>query len=306
MTTQQPINRRQQAVPSKMMRVAPNVTDPSMQSNKSQADTMLAEMGENPDSVDEVVFNRKKPTKEELEHQTSTSATSDNTMLIIIFALIVIALVAIIVWMIMKQGSDKKEEEEVRRMIQPHPRNGMPSMNRYPVNQQQYNNLQQQRMNQQRMQHTQQTRQQQPQQEEDEEPEVVDDEEVQPKTQQKTQPPAKSNKSVKSVSNSSGIVASISAEEKELSDKAEADVEKPSNFTKENPHPDIIKPGEKTKATDIDVDDVMKRTEALLNAKPASKSTEPSNSMNDADRALLDRIANQNNDDDEDDEEDDE
>lgn len=305
MTTQQPVQRRALPNPSKMMRVAPNVTDPSMQSNKTQADVMLAEMGENPDSVDEVVFNRKKPTREEMDHQAAvgTSSSTDNTMLIIIFALIVIALVAIIVWMIMKQGSDKKEEEEVRRMIQPHPRNGMPPMNRYPVNQQQYNALQQQRRHQQMQQQQMRNQQQQQQQEEEEDPEVEDDTQQGPAAT----PAAKPKNTAKPAGpNAAGTVVGASAEDRSLSDKAEADIEALTSFTKEKPHPDIIKPGvvvAKSVQATSDVEDVMQRTEAMLNAKPTA---EPTNAMNDADRALLDRIAKQSNDDDEEEEEDDE
>lgn len=339
MSAQQNPAKRQQAPPSRMMRVAPNVTDPTMQSNKSQADAMLAEMGENPDSVDEVVFNRKKPTKEELDHQANAAPapSTDNTMLIIIFALIVIALVAIIVWMIMKQGTDKKEEEEIKRMIQPHPRNGMPPMNRYPVNQQQYDALQQQRQMQhrQRMQQRgggppqpnrgnpqQQSRNQQQGDDENDNPE--DEEEVLEEDEQEDQhshskqaqkKSVGSSRPKNSVPNASGTVTSASEEDRRLSDKAEADAEAPSEFTKDNPHPDILKPGKpndsssqpKSTTNSSDVDDIMRRTEAMLSAKPTTKATkaEASNVMNDADRALLDRMTKQNNED-EDDEEDDE
>lgn len=286
--TTQTSTRRTQAIPSKMMRVAPTVTDPSMQSNKSQADVMLAEMGENPDSVDEVVFNRKNQTKEEQEHQTAPVTSSDNTMLIIIFALIVVALVSIMVWMLMKQGNDKKEEEEVRRMVQPHPRNGMPPMNRYPGNHgnqqhpQFYGNHNTRPVN----------RQQHP----------TNQHPNQHPNQQPNQQPIKKPMGP----NSSGVVVGASAEDKLLSDSAEADVETESNFTKNNPHPDIIKPGvvePPVAPAASDVDDVMKRTEAMLNAKTTEAKP---NTMNDADRALLDRIAKdgESDNDDEDDEDD--
>ena len=319
MDSNQARNRKPQTGPSKMMRVAPTVTDPLMQSNRSQADAMLAEMGENTDGVQETVFSRKNPTKEELDQQQQAApASTDNTMLIIIFALIVIALVAIIVWMITKQGSDKKEEEEIRRMIQPnqHSRNGMPPMNSYPVNQQQYNQMQMQRRQQQQRQQQSQQRRQQSQQQaqqndgEDEDPEMEDDSEQQaPPAQQAPKPKPKA-----AGPNAAGTVVGATAEEKALSDKAEAEVEKPSNFTKENPHPGIIRPGAPVNAqvplqTDgkalkptSSVDDVMQRTEALLNA---GNNAGPSN-MTAADKALLDKVNREAeaDDDDDDDEED--
>jgi hypothetical protein len=301
MNSPQSNNRRPQQQPAKMMRVAPVVTDPLMQNNRTQAEALLSEMGENADGVDEVVFNRKKPTREELEQQYAPSTSTDNTILFIIFALVVIALVAIIVWMIMKQGSDKKEEGEIRRMIQPqHPRNGMPQMNRYPVNQQQYNQMQARAQQQQMQQQMQMQQMQQAQQHanneqtEDVEEEPAEEPVANAKAstegtaQVKQAAPVPAKKATKPKVNASGTVAGITAEQKALSDKAEAEAEKAAQFTKDNPHPAIMKPGvvagaQAAPQATSSVDDVMKRTEALLNSKKSSELTA-------ADKALLDQI----------------
>lgn len=310
MNTQQNNVRRNNAGPSKMIRVVPTVTDPAMQSNKSQADMMLAEMGEAPDQVDDVIFNRKKPTKEELDQQANQqTASSDNSVVLIIITLVVVALVALIVWLLMKQGGDKKEEEEVRRMIQPHPRNGMPPMNRYPANQQEYEMQQremQQRAYHERMQNQQRAQQkpnvannQNPGEDSDSE-EGEEDADEEPQVNDKPKKAAKGNSgksaAKKAAVSSTGTVVGATPELKALSDKAEADVEKPSNFTRENPHPTIMKPAAISQPGDVD--DIMKRTSAAL-MKSTSDATvkESSNSsMSDSDRALLDRIAKETDD----------
>ena len=290
--------RRPTPGPSKMMRVAPTVTDPSMQSNRSQADAILSEMGETTDDVENVVFNRKKPTKEELDQQAQQPAAStDNTTLIIIFALTVIALVALIIWMIMKSGPDKKEEDEVRRMIQPHPRNGMPPMTRHPINQQQYNQMQAMRR-QQQMQQQQQYEQEDDQDDQDEPPQRPPQRRPpQQKQQKRAGPPPVST---------TGVVVGVTAEQKALSDKAEAEAEAQSNFTKEKPHPAIMKPGVVAKNEAVsEVDDIMNRTTAMLNAQAPKPAKPQSNGMTDADRALLDKVnAEHDEEDDDDDEED--
>ena len=112
---------------SKSIRVAPNVTDPTMRNNRGPAELMLdSEMGVDRTSDHADVFDKSPKTKEELEAAAQEEPAPTSTVLIIVFALIVVALVSLIVWMLMKQSNDTKDEEEMRRVIQPHPRNNMP------------------------------------------------------------------------------------------------------------------------------------------------------------------------------------
>jgi FtsZ-interacting cell division protein ZipA len=256
MSLSQTVRRGQNSYPSKMMRVAPNVTDPSMQ-NKASAETLLNEMGV-ADDVDDVVFSRKTPTREELEHDsTSSSSTTDNTMLIIIFALIVVALVAIIVWMIMK-GSDKKDEEEIRRMVRPnqqpmyqHPRNGMPPMQSHPVNGRPRQQRPQQRPP--------------PQEEPEEDVDVEDDsDEEEPKPQPKQK-----------------------AKKKPADD----------SFTKDKPHPTILRAGAPPPPDPTEVDTIMKQTAAMLNTDVTSVPVDMHvGVLTNEDQALLDKVREEEDD----------
>lgn len=112
----------------KMMKVSPNVTDPSMKApDVSESETMLKEMGGNTsedDDLHKTILDSKKKTKEE---QSAAPETSINKMLILVFALIVIALIALVVWMVMKQNESQRQEEEMAKArMQPHRRNNMP------------------------------------------------------------------------------------------------------------------------------------------------------------------------------------
>lgn len=117
----------------KMMKVAPNVTDPSMRnsqiSDKDDPEELLRAMGgedEEAETLRKTVFEGKNKTREE-QSQLNNGDQGTNVLLIVVFALIVIALVALVVWMVTKQNESKKlEEAEMRARIQPHYRNNMP------------------------------------------------------------------------------------------------------------------------------------------------------------------------------------
>jgi hypothetical protein len=216
-------------------------------------------------------------------------------------------------------GSDKKEENEIRRMIQPqqHPRNGMPPMNRHPMNQQQYNHMQAQHR--QQMYNQQQAQQQGHDQQEEPDADAADadtSDVQQPSTNTNTPPVTATSAAKKAASkpnaNPAGTVNGATAEEKALSDKAEADAEAASKFTRVHPHPAIMKPADTSSQSQAQsqpssVDDVMQKTEALLNASKTVGYSGVNSNMTEADRALLDKVqqaVDNEEDDDEDDEDD--
>jgi len=119
----------------RIVRVAPNVSDPLMKNPRGPAEVMLNdELGQDV-NMNDVVFDKaqnQNKTKEETTQQSSqdsNNAPSETNMMVVIsFALIVIALIAIIVWMVMKNNNaNKEQEEDIKQLIQPHPRNGMPA-----------------------------------------------------------------------------------------------------------------------------------------------------------------------------------
>lgn len=277
----------------KPVRVAPTVTDPSMQS-RTQAEAMLAELGGETDDISETVFARKRPTKEEqMQQQAADAKSSDNTIMVIVFALIVVALVAIIIWMIMKQGNDKKDEEEIRRMVRPqpgmqqHPRNGMPAMHRYPIHQQQ----QMQHMQQQQMMRQQRARQQARQGEEDD---GEDDDESQEQPKASKEQSKKQTKEGKADKSSKKQTKEDDESEEESDDETKPP--KASKYTMYNPNPVIMRPGQAPNTSDVD--DVMTRAAAMLQTdqtaapqvKAVKMSSKTNSAMTDADKALLDRV----------------
>jgi flagellar basal body-associated protein FliL len=146
-----------------MMTVAPTLTDPHMQNERSGAkptsQALLEEMGETNNEFRQTIFNKKQAKTQEEQAITETQGMS--TMLIVVFALIVIALVALIVWMVVKQNEPKhKPDTELLKQLRPHSRNQMPLLQQQQQPQQQ----QQQQQPQQQQQQQQQPPQQQPQQ----------------------------------------------------------------------------------------------------------------------------------------------
>ena len=118
---------------SKLMKVTPKITDPSMRGHngRDEVDDADADMNSEIDEVEDAkpsktfrkaakdldkhLASKKNKTKEELQEPGST-----NTMLIVAFAALVIILVVLIVWMVMKQNDSKRlEEEEMKKNLQP-------------------------------------------------------------------------------------------------------------------------------------------------------------------------------------------
>jgi hypothetical protein len=303
----------------KPIRVAPIVSDPVMRNSKGPAEMLLNdELGVDSDIKDAVFSSTAKKTKEETDgagnHDHTTSQPETNTMVLIAFALIVIALVAIIVWMVMRNSGDKKEEEEVRRMIRPHPRNGMPpngvggqyngQYSQQPhrpqpdgMTPQQMEQMyrQQQQMQQQMAQMNRQmggneddTAATEESSREANEGSTLSEETVDDTSQPTSHMLSSSKPAVTRVNISQRNPAGFADAMANLdSTKVAPNKEVPkSTFTKSKPHPSIIRPSVAT--TSSDVDDVMAKTAAMLKAG-ASKSTEDSG-MSEIDRALLDRV----------------
>ncbi len=259
----------------RMLRVAPNVTDPSMQNGKTQAEMLLNEMGETNSDVEDVVFQTKNKTREEM-----SNVTTDNTILIIIFALVVVALVVIIVWMLMRQGNDKKDEDEIRRRIMPHQRNNMPpygphshmqnphgphmqnphGTNMHPS--QQHSNLQHQP-----------NKPSVKSKKVEEQDEDSDSEEIEVEV---TKKPAKS------------LSEALKVDQKNKTSNKTSNKTKKQKYDKDNPHPNVLRPGvvsndetespkKNIKFDQTDVDDIITRTKAALG----------DNDMSESDNALL-------------------
>lgn len=276
----------------KPVRVMPTVTDPSMRNPKGPAEMMLnEELGDTPDDR-EIIFNGAAKTKEEQSSEVEEAApvgSNNSTILIIVFALIVIALVGLVVWMMMKQSNDKKDEEEIRRVIQPqpHPRNNMPMMhNRDQAGFEEHQrNMQAMYQQQQQLQqnmaqmnaelHGGQHNGQQP--NEQHSMQHVD----------QSNEPAKKAKSRKAKSFSE-VAADGKAPPPPLKEPLapEEKVKKP-KFSKDNPHPNVMRPGGKTDRAEID--DVLAQTQAALKQV---KKPEETNDMSSLDRALLDKVRN--------------
>lgn len=275
------------------VKVAPNLTDPAMRNSKGPAELLLKdELGDSVDDDRDHIFNKSSTTKEELE--TTPEVSQNSTVLIVVFALIVIALVALIVWMIMKQSNDKKDEEELRRVIhpQPHPRNNMPPMR--PPNQtslqdrlayeEHQRTMQQMQMQQMQMQRNMQQMNN----------ELVHEE---PASEEHANEEAEPTKTTISKATKPKTFADVMSELEAKKPQPVKDTND-SKFTKDNPHPDIIRPG----VPHSDVDDVLAKTDALLTKKAVTFA----DGMSDLDKALLDKVtANGNTDDDDDEEEDD-
>lgn len=299
--------------PPKPILVAPNVTDPHMRSKKTQAETLLGEDLSEED-MSNVVFNSGVTTKEE---QTAVVApSSDNTIIIIICALVVITLVAVVVWMVMKQSSEeeKKEGAEVRRMLQQqHPRNGMPQMSkRQPAVQLDPNRM----AAIQREQH--QLQQQLSKVQEDLEPGETGEGNADDSGDAQ---PAKASKP-KSFADAMAAKEGKVVPNIDLADEEPAPDPAKKTFTKDKPHPSVMRPG---KPADDDVADVSARLAAMLSStntdtepkktvksvtkKPATKQAAPKQNaksdnaeLDNSDRALLDKVSANVEDDESDDE----
>ncbi len=311
----------------KTIRVAPIVSDPVMRNSKGPAEMLLNdELGVDSDIKDTVFGNTAKKTKEETDsghngihsndHNSGTSQPETNTIVLVAFALIVIALVAIIVWMVMRNSGDKKEEEEVRRMILPHPRNGMPPNQMYSAQhrQQPSYNRQQEGMSLQQMEqmHRQQQMMQQqmaqmnrqmggdrnepssstPKEDSDEvavnagndnedDTEATDDTNTNADDTDTNQPTFTTVNI--SQRKPAGFADAMAKLDSKVASKPALDSSNKPKFTKAKPHPSIIRP-----TVPSDVDEVMAKTTAMLKAG-AAKSTEDA-SMSELDRALLDRV----------------
>lgn len=272
----------------KTIRVSPVVSDPLMKNSKGPAEMLLNnEMGSDSEVEDTVFGDGQKKTKEEAEVSKSTPET--NTMLIIAFALIVIALVAIIVWMVMRSSNDKKEEEEIKRLIKPHPRNGMPPP---------HMNLPSHTIDNNAMHHMQQQQYMMQQHMEQMNKELTSKNNKVDNTSNDTNHESSefltmdandnsdkdtsvSNKNVKFADAMSNITKKKESLDDKPSDKKNTTGD---NFTKNNPHPSIIRTNAKS-----DVDDVMERTNALLNA--SNKNNKASTEMTDLDKSILDKVS---------------
>ena len=90
-----------------------------------------------------------------------------------------------------------------------------------------------------------------------------------------------SNKNVKFADAMSNITKKKESLDDKPSDKKNTTGD---NFTKNNPHPSIIRTNAKS-----DVDDVMERTNALLNA--SNKNNKASTEMTDLDKSILDKVS---------------
>ena len=251
---------------SKSVRVAPNVTDPTMRSAKDLDEDAIHESV--PDENHKTIFGNSSKTKEELEaEQGSADNSQTSTILIIVFALIVIALVALIVWMLMKQTNDQRDEDEMRRVMaagmagkQGQP--GRPNMQHRgdPAYEAHQRNMaamhEQQLMMQQQMQQLGAAL-------------PVNLPQEKPFSQ------AMAEKSSKAV---------VAAQEVQLVSTTEPDTK----YSKDTPHPNILKPAVKVDTSDVD--DVLAKTQEMLNKKAAKKASDANQDLTDVDRALLDKV----------------
>lgn len=282
----------------KVMRVMPNVTDPAMKSNKTTGEHLLSEMGES--EMEDVVFNNSRKTKEEqlAAANPSGAPTTDNTILIVIFALIVIALIAIIVWMIVKQGGDKKEEEDIkRRLRQPNPRSNMPPLNRYAVragaegltDEERH----QQMMHQQYMMHQSQQRERMQHANPSQSASGGDAFTVALGVQQANDIKQSSEKNDNQSNNQTRNQLHNQTSSQDNDEDADT------TFTKDNPHPNIIRPKSdpsESNTTMSDVDDIMKKAQSALNGKSKNSTDQPqkntsNNTLTSSDKALLDQLS---------------
>lgn len=268
--------------PPRMMQVMPDVIDPVMKSKRGQAEVLLSEMGGEQDDVKDTIFNSTNKTKEE---QTASSVPStDNTIMIVIFVLIIVALIAIIVWVIVKQGGDKKEEEEIkRRLRQSNPRNNMPQMHTMQRHNIRQDGMTEEQMYQQHMMQQQYLAQQQQQQQ----------------NQQPQQDKFSAALGIKDDKQKQAeMLASETEDENKNTKKNTKDKKnKKENFTKDNPHPNIIKPSNATSGqdessvglikpnskkvkNDENLDEVMQKASAALN----------NNALSADDKKLLDQL----------------
>ncbi len=285
--------------PLRQVRVAPTVTDPTMRNSRGPAEMLLnSETGDTLDDEKdrEVVFGGSSKTKEE-QDVVSDSTSPNSTMLIIVFALIVIALVALIVWMVMKQSNDKRDEDEVRRVIQPtaHPRNNMPPNygprpggNHPQGNEQNDRAAYEEHQRNMAMMHQQQQDMQQNMAQLNAKLKTTEsnDESVE-KPQKK-----KKNKSfAETMSEKDG--KQVPTLKEPLLDE-EAPPEK-AKFSKKNPHPNIMRPGNQKDRSDVD--DILEQTQTMMSKKSKNKpaATGASTELTDLDKALLDKVSTELN-----------
>lgn len=275
--------------PVKMIRVAPDVTDPTMRNPKGPAERVLYE--ETGEELDETVV--KKTKEETTKDAKDTTSESLPMMYVIIFALIIVALVALIVWMLMKQGSDKKDETEMKRLIQPHQRNSMPPMHNPPnqPNQPNHNPQNQQQMTPQQQQYLQQQQQRAHQLQQQQLAAQQHMENMSKSLEGETEgepAPKKAAKKKKSTDSKKKKSKPEKAPDDDLlpEETSEEAARKQAAYSKDNPHPSILRPN---KPATNEVDDIMQQTQEMLKAN--DKPTQKSNSeMTDMDRALLDKI----------------